>query len=141
MSQDQHTSTPRPSEASPADTACPTLGGEGVRLRLHTEADVPGIVATSNDPASVHWTTVPQPYGTGEAQWWVDHMRTEWEKRAAGDPSGVMGWALDARDEDGAWAFAGQVEVRPIGGGVGELGLVLHPDFRGRGLMVASTLR
>lgn len=125
-------------DASPAPQTCPTLTSDAVRLRLHDTGDVPGIVETSNDADSVQWTTVPQPYGDGEAQWWVGHMRSEWEKRAAGDDSGVMGWAIDARDEKGEWAFAGQVEVRPIGGGVGELGLVLHPAVRGRGLMVQA---
>ncbi|WP_462418046.1 GNAT family N-acetyltransferase [Kytococcus sp. Marseille-QA3725] len=120
------------------ETACPTLEADGVRLRLHRADDVPAVVETSNDPVSVYWTTVPQPYGTGEAEWWVGHMREEWAERAAGDASRVMGWAIDARDEAGEWTFAGQVEVRPIGGGVGELGLVLHPALRGRGLMVRA---
>ena len=109
-----------------------------MRLRLHDAGDAPAIVETSNDPVAVEWTTVPQPYGDGEAQWWVGHMHAGWEKRAAGDESGVMGWAVDVRDEAGEWTFAGQVEVRPIGGGVGELGLVLHPAARGRGLMVEA---
>ena len=138
MSQDQTARPPQPATSSPAATACPTLTGERVRLRLHDAGDAPAIVETSNDPVAVEWTTVPQPYGDGEAQWWVGHMHAGWEKRAAGDDSGVMGWAVDVRDEAGEWTFAGQVEVRPIGGGVGELGLVLHPAARGRGLMVEA---
>ncbi|SNC71493.1 Protein N-acetyltransferase, RimJ/RimL family [Kytococcus aerolatus] len=132
----------------PASTACPVLTDGRVRLRLHDARDVPAVVETSTDPEAVRWTTVPSPYGTGEAQWWVGHMREGWEARATGDERAVMGWAIDlhegaARDDrsatdEGGWRFAGQVEIRPIGGGVGELGLVLHPEARGQGVMTAA---
>lgn len=138
---DAATPSPEPTPQSTAEVAartCPELVDGDVRLRLHTPADVPAVVATSNDPVTVHWTTVPQPYDEGAAAWWVGHMHEGWALRAGGDASGVMGWAVDARDETGQWVFAGQVEVRPIGGGVGEMGLVLHPDHRGRGLMVPA---
>lgn len=138
---DAATPSPEPTPQSTAEVAartCPELVDGDVRLRLHTPADVPAVVATSNDPVTVHWTTVPQPYDEGAAAWWVGHMHEGWALRAGGDASGVMGWAVDARDETGQWVFAGQAEVRPIGGGVGEMGLVLHPDHRGRGLMVPA---
>lgn len=72
------------------------------------------IVATSNDPAMVRWTTVPHPY-TGE------HA----DEFLAVVPEGVERWAyvLDGR-------YAGSIELRP--GGV--LGYSTAPWARGRGL-------
>ncbi|MGV0372301.1 GNAT family N-acetyltransferase [Corynebacterium pilbarense] len=72
------------------------------------------IIATSNDPAMVRWTTVPHPY-TGE------HA----DEFLAAVPEGVERWAyvLDGR-------YAGSIELRP--GGV--LGYSTAPWARGRGL-------
>ena len=72
------------------------------------------IVATSNDPAMVRWTTVPHPY-TGE------HA----DDFLAAVPDGVERWAyvLDGR-------YAGSIELRP--GGV--LGYSTAPWARGKGL-------
>ena len=72
------------------------------------------IVATSNDPEMVRWTTVPHPY-TGE------HA----DDFLAAVPEGVERWAyvLDGR-------YAGSIELRP--GGV--LGYSTAPWARGKGL-------
>ena len=72
------------------------------------------IVATSNDPAMVRWTTVPHPY-TGE------HA----DEFLAAVPEGVERWAyvVDGR-------YAGNIELRP--GGV--LGYSTAPWARGKGL-------
>lgn len=72
------------------------------------------IVATSNDPVMVRWTTVPHPY-TGE------HA----DDFLAAVPEGVERWAyvLDGR-------YAGSIELRP--GGV--LGYSTAPWTRGKGL-------
>ena len=72
------------------------------------------IVATSNDPEMVRWTTVPHPY-TGEHA--NDFLTAV--------PDGVERWAyvLDGR-------YAGSIELRP--GGV--LGYSTAPWARGKGL-------
>ena len=72
------------------------------------------VVATSNDPEMVRWTTVPHPY-TGE------HA----DDFLAAVPDGVERWAyvLDGR-------YAGSIELRP--GGV--LGYSTAPWARGKGL-------
>lgn len=72
------------------------------------------IVATSNDPAMVRWTTVPHPYTPEHA-----------DEFLAVVPEGVERWAyvLDGR-------YAGSIELRP--GGV--LGYSTAPWARGRGL-------
>ena len=72
------------------------------------------VVATSNDPEMVRWTTVPHPY-TGERA----------DDFLAAVPDGVERWAyvLDGR-------YAGSIELRP--GGV--LGYSTAPWARGKGL-------
>ena len=72
------------------------------------------IVATSNDPAMVRWTTVPHPYTGAHAD---DFL--------AAVPEGVERWAyvVDGR-------YAGSIELRP--GGV--LGYSTAPWARGKGL-------
>lgn len=78
------------------------------------------IVATSNDPAMVRWTTVPHPY-TGEH---ADDFLLD-------PPEGVHRWAyvVDGR-------YCGNIEMRP--GGV--LGYSTAPWARGQGL-TARALR
>lgn len=72
------------------------------------------IVATSNDPAMVRWTTVPHPYTGSHA-----------DEFLATVPDGVERWAyvVDGR-------YAGSIELRP--GGV--LGYSTAPWARGKGL-------
>ena len=72
------------------------------------------IVATSNDPAMVRWTTVPHPYTGAHA-----------DEFLATVPDGVERWAyvVDGR-------YAGSIELRP--GDV--LGYSTAPWARGRGL-------
>jgi len=41
-----------------------------IRLRLIADADLPGIVEAVQDPDIPRYTTVPQPYGEGEARLW-----------------------------------------------------------------------
>jgi RimJ/RimL family protein N-acetyltransferase len=57
---------------SPAPIEFPVEGlGDGVvRLRLIAEGDVAAIVAAVQDPAIPRFTTVPDPYGPGEARQW-----------------------------------------------------------------------
>ena len=72
------------------------------------------VVATSNDPEMVRWTTVPHPY-TGE------HA----DDFLAAVPDGVERWAYVLDDR-----YAGSIELRP--GGV--LGYSTAPWARGKGL-------
>jgi RimJ/RimL family protein N-acetyltransferase len=41
-----------------------------VRLRLMSDADIPGIVAAVQDPQIPRYTTVPDPYGEQDARHW-----------------------------------------------------------------------
>jgi len=72
------------------------------------------VVATSNDPEMVRWTTVPHPYT-------VEHA----DDFLAAVPDGVERWAYVLDDR-----YAGSIELRP--GGV--LGYSTAPWARGKGL-------
>jgi len=103
----------------------PTLSDGVVRLRRHSEDDVPGIVEQSNDPRSVAWTTVPQPYGVDDAKRFVrEIMPGGW----ASDQE--WGFAIEV-----AGRFGGTMSLRNKGDGRAEVGFGAHPSIRGRGHM------
>lgn len=108
----------------------PELSDGVVRLRRHTEADLPGIVAQANDPESIRWTTVPVPYAEADARAWA--LQTS-----------PAGWAdgsayCFAIEELATGAFCGSVDVRPQDPGAAEVGYGLGPAARGRGLMARA---
>jgi len=103
----------------------PTLTDGVVILRKHSEDDIGGIVEQSNDPLSIAWTTVPQPYGLDDAKRFVREIMPG-------------GWASDEE-----WGFAIEVDGR-FGGTVSlrnksdrraEVGFGAHPAIRGTGAM------
>jgi ribosomal-protein-alanine N-acetyltransferase len=103
----------------------PVLTDGTVTLRAHRSSDVPRIVEQCNDPGSLAWTTVPSPYDAGDAHDWIG--RTIPGGWAAGT---TYCFAIEVGGR-----FAGTVDLRMRGGGVGELGFGLHPDARGDGVM------
>jgi RimJ/RimL family protein N-acetyltransferase len=115
--------------------ACvPELSDEHALLRAHRPADAGRVVEQSNDPASLRWTTVPRPYGQGDAQEFLAHIEAQWN-----DPGGYRLWAVtDASDPH--HRYLGTIDARPGPRGTMEVGYGLHPEARGRGLM-ASALR
>lgn len=111
----------------------PELTKGVVRLRAMTEADLPFVVEQSNDPDSVRWTTVPQPYGLDAARDFLALHERGWA-----EADGTRHWAIELLPHDGAAGlpFAGIVDLRPgAKGGAWETGFVLHPAARGRGAM------
>lgn len=106
----------------------PTLTDGVVLLRAHRPSDAEGIVAQSNDPASMRWTTVPRPYGMQQAQEFRTLIEDGWN---AG--TGNLHWAIaGAADPD---EYLGTIDLRHGPGGTAEVGFGLHPAGRGRGLM------
>lgn len=99
-----------------------------VTLRAHRSSDVDEMVTMCRDPETVRYTTVPQPYGRRHAQQWVANP-------GAGRGT-LRSWAIEARDDDGAPRFAGNVDIRE--GPPPEIGYVLAPWARGRGLMTRA---
>lgn len=107
------------------------LVGERVRLRAHTDADVPRIVEACSDPRSRHWlATLPHPYTEDTAREFVLGCRL-------GESLGQrVTWAVADRDDDRLLAnvsvFQLDDTMNPTGG---EIGYWAHPDARGRGVV------
>lgn len=109
----------------------PELVGERVRLRPHTEADLPRIVEACTDPRSRHWLpTLPHPYTEDTARQFVLGCRL------AESLGQKITWAVADRDDDRLLAnvsvFRLDDEMCPTGG---EIGYWAHPDARGRGVV------
>ncbi|GAA1323297.1 GNAT family N-acetyltransferase [Pseudonocardia xinjiangensis] len=120
-------------EQSPRTTwwPVPVLDGERVRLRAHTEADLPRIAEACSDERSRHWLAgLPHPYTVQTAREFV-------RSRRLGESLGQsVTWAVAARDDDRLLANVGVFglddALNPTGG---EIGYWAHPDARGRGIV------
>jgi ribosomal-protein-alanine N-acetyltransferase len=120
-------------EMSPRTTwwPVPELVGERVRLRPHTEADLPRIVEACSDPRSRHWLpTLPHPYTEDTARQFVRGCRL-------GESLGQkVTWAVADRNDDRLLAnvsvFRLDDPMCPTGG---EIGYWAHPGARGRGVV------
>jgi RimJ/RimL family protein N-acetyltransferase len=98
-----------------------------VRLRLMAEADLPAIIAASQDPEIPRWTRVPEPYGESEARSWFEQ---EAEQRARGEQLGLL------MVDPGNGRLLGSIGIVRIEQQEGrcELGYWTARDSRGRGL-------
>ena len=109
----------------------PVLQGERVRLRPHTEADLPRIAEACSDERSRYWlATLPHPYTEQTAREFV-------RSRRLGESLGQsVTWAVADRDDDRLLAnvavFGLDDVLNPTGG---EIGYWAHPDARGRGIV------
>jgi len=110
----------------------PTLEGDSVRLRAHDYADIERIVEQSRDAAAQRYVPLPNPYTENDAReflagfvekGWVNGNRFE--------------FAID-EVVDGVALFAGNVGVWPRSDGRFEVGFILHPQARGRGIMTRA---
>lgn len=105
-------------------------GGE-VTLRAPTEADIPDIVLACRDAESIRWTSVPQPYGSRDAELFVrGHARARW---ARGD--GAVFALADEADR-----YVGGMELRLLDTdpAVADVGFLTSPVARGRGYAPAA---
>lgn len=105
--------------------------GTALRLRPPAERDVASIVTACQDPESVRWTSVPDPYRRPHAEYFVhEYAPTQW---AAG--LGAV-FAIVAGDD----RYAGSIDLRlsaadPL---VADLGFMVSPRARGRGFCPAG---
>src|SRR4051812_17420792 len=102
----------------------------GVMLRAHQPGDLPAIVEQCRDPASLRWTTVPDPpggYSLADAEAYLDLVAAGWRTGSQ------LSWAIEERDRPGT--FCGSIDLRLDGDGLAEVGYGLHPAARGRHLM------
>ncbi len=102
----------------------PTLTDGMVVLRPLTLDDVPAITQACQDEAIAKWTTVPQPYHAEDALTFVSEH--------APGPSWwqTPTWALCV----GGGPWCGGIDLRPDGQGGAEVGFLVAPDARNRGL-------
>ena len=109
----------------------PVLDGDRVRLRPHTDADLPRIVEACSDPMSRHWMSeLPDPYTLDDARRWVEQCRLQ---ESLGTK---VTWAVADRDTDRLVANVGFFRlIDPMFPGTAEIGYWSHPDARGRGLL------
>lgn len=106
----------------------PVLTDGVVTLRAHTESDVDLLYETTLDADSLRWTAIPLDNTRADSrQFATEIMRIGWEEKD------FRGWAIEATDDDGVAKFAGNIDVRGVP--IGDIGFVLHPWARGRGIM------
>ena len=106
----------------------PVLTDGVITLRAHTEADVELLYETTLDADSLRWTAIPLDNTRADSRHFATEiMRIGWEEKDH------HGWAIEAIDDDGIAKFAGNIDVR--GMPIADVGFVLHPWARGRGIM------
>lgn len=100
-----------------------TLAGDGFHLRPIDLTDADAIVAGASDPQTLRWLPLPRPYLREHAVDWISHHIAPPAFPRAIDVDGAFAGVIDLKRTD--WRA-----------GTTEIGYWLHPDFRGRGLMV-----
>lgn len=108
----------------------PRLVGEGLVLRAPAERDRPRVVEYASDALTRRWLGhIPQPYGDADARAWLEDLT---ERHARGT---ALTWTVADPDTDLLLGVVNVFDLAPRGtGGTGELGYVLHPGARGRGV-------
>lgn len=109
----------------------PVLEGARVRLRPHTEADIPRIVQACSDERTRFWlTTLPDPYTRDTARAFVRGCRL------AESLGQKVTWAVADRADDrllaGVGIFRLADDMNPTSA---DIGFWAHPDTRGRGVV------
>ena len=106
----------------------PTLTDGVVTLRAARESDATGVLDQCGDPESVRWTTVPLGYSLADA---VDYL-TGYVPRAWREDSEYV-FVVEA-DRDGAPTYAGNLGLRMLGDGRGDVGFGASAWVRRRGV-------
>lgn len=106
----------------------PILSDGRLTLRPPTSADAFEIVEGCQDPEIIRWTSVPSPYEISDARTFLNDRLTpsQWWRNPT--------WAIT--EADNRWG--GTVHLRPDGDGAAEIGYMLAPGVRGRGVGTAA---
>ncbi len=114
-----------------ADVDVPVLSDGVVTLRARSLDDVDEITRMCRDPESQRWTRIPMPFARRDAEQFItDLTPAGWRNQTS------YGWAIEAPDDTGTRRFAGNIDVRA--GARPDIGFMLHPWARGRGLMTRA---
>jgi ribosomal-protein-alanine N-acetyltransferase len=109
----------------------PVLSDGVVTIRAHTPADIEPMYEMATDPLATEWTAMPSPYTRDMAeQFAFTVMPRGWNEGTH------HGWAIEAVDDAGKSRFAGNVDIRETP--IADIGFVLHPWARGRGIMARA---
>lgn len=103
-----------------------TRAGEMITLRPLAERDLADVVAACRDRESARWTTLPDPYGRTDGEFFIrEHTPAQW---TAG--TGIVCAIADPADR-----FAGSMDLRISGDRpeLGDVGFLVAPWARGRG--------
>jgi RimJ/RimL family protein N-acetyltransferase len=98
-----------------------------VTLQEWTDDDRDALVEMANDETIRRWTRVPSPYTANDAQQWFSLTRST---RAAGHQ---VAFAVTAAD-GGELLGSIDLRVNPADPAIGELGYMVGPRARGRGV-------
>lgn len=101
--------------------------GAGVTLRRHRASDLACIVEMCQDAEMRRWTTIPVPYGPGDARSFLEHLQQSW------DAGTVASFAIELSGR-----FAGNIDLRLEEGSWAEVGYAAAPWARGGGLMTRA---
>ncbi|RQX18781.1 GNAT family N-acetyltransferase [Micromonospora ureilytica] len=107
-----------------------TTGTAELRLRPMEEQDLDAVVQTCQDPESIRWTTVPDPYERADAQGYQAHNRDAW---ARGDAAGFV-----IADSDDRYVGSLDLRLSPTDALVADVGFMTAPAARGRGYLSAA---
>ena len=106
----------------------PILSDGRLTLRPPISADAPDIALGCQDPEIIRWTNVPSPYDISDARTFLNDRLTptQWWHNPT--------WVIT--EADNRWI--GTVDFRPDGHGAAEIGFMIAPGHRGRGVGTAA---
>jgi RimJ/RimL family protein N-acetyltransferase len=125
--------SPAARRATVFGAAQPTLPGRGPLggLGPMRAEELDEVTAACQDSESARWTTVPVPYTRADAEFYVRrHAPLSW---AAGESA-----AFRIADRDGRYAGAVDLRLGAADDGTAEVGFLVAPWARGRGLGTAA---
>ncbi|MGC4749079.1 GNAT family N-acetyltransferase [Micromonospora sp. DT201] len=114
----------------PQPTLFATAGAGELRIRPMEEQDLDAVVQTCQDPDSIRWTTVPDPYERADAQGYQVYGQDAW---ARGDAACFV-----IADPDDRYAGTIDLRLSPTDALLADVGFMTAPAARGRGYMPAA---